>query len=491
MIRLVCLLLGGLAGAAPAVASDGALLRALGGLPAVESAAEGARSGSPEAVQRLYDRARDVAEDLRVAAPVSGSCLPLWRAAVATMQGHVRAAEGVDRLSPAAAARGRSDAAAARRRLERTRGGCRPAAAAGDATPPPLITPRPGEAFFGGLRARVPPGAFAAELLVDGIGAGAVRVDGAEVRFRSAVPIGRHDISIVFRDENDTTVGSATSAGTWALPESGRAAAGGTTRDANLAQRLEQPGASFPGYSGIWVQDLVSGKVAGRNADARFPAASTVKLALLIGVLAQQGPTPESSRLAYDLRAMAGWSSNLATNRILARAGGSSVAQRVMERIGATGSTFTGGYIVGTELQPGLPAGGRTAEPPATSSRVTTARDMGRLLFALHAAATGRADALATTGLTLHQARVGLAMLLESEQKADNRSLVAGGVPAGTPIAQKNGWLRRARHGASIIYGPDGPHIVVVLTYAGGGVTWEQAAGLGSTVARISDPRQR
>lgn len=210
-----------------------------------------------------------------------------------------------------------------------------------------------------------------------------------------------------------------------------------------------------------------------------------MKLALLIGALGRQGSYPERSRDSYDLRAMGGWSSNLATNRILARRGGSARAQRVMERVGATRSTFTGGYIVGTELQPALPAGGVTGEPPATSSRVTTARDLGRLLFALHAAATGRADALGATGLTRHQARVGLAMLLDSEQRGDNRSLVAGGFPPGTPIAQKNGWIRRARHGAAIAYTPSGPRIVVVMTYAAGGVRQEQAARLGAAVARI------
>jgi len=107
-------------------------------------------------------------------------------------------------------------------------------------------------------------------------------------------------------------------------------------------------------------------------------------------------------------------------------------------------------------------------------------------LLALHAAAAGRTDARAATGLTLHQARLGLAMLLDSEQRDDNRSLVAGGLPASTPVAQKNGWLRRARHGAAIAYLPSGPRIVVLLTYSGAGVTRERAATLGAAVARVA-----
>lgn len=274
----------------------------------------------------------------------------------------------------------------------------------------------------------------------------------------------------------------------WALPASARVSRGGAVHGGALSRRLERQARGFPGFAGLWVQDLTRGVTASYNADARFPAASTVKVALLMGALARMGPAPERSRDAYDLRAMAGWSSNLATNRILARRGGSIVAQRVIARVGASRSTFTGGYIVGTQLQPNLPGGGRTAEPPAVSSRVTTARDMARLLFALHAAAAGRPDALTTTGLTLHQARVGLALLLDSEQRGDNRSLVTGGLPPGTPVAQKNGWLRRARHGAAIVYGPAGPRIVVILTYSDGGVSHDQAAQLGAAVANLRAP---
>ena len=39
-------------------------------------------------------------------------------------------------------------------------------------------------------------------------------------------------------------------------------------------------------------------------------------------------------------------------------------------------------------------------------------------------------------------------------------------VLAATPVAQKNGWIHDARHTAAIVYGPDAPRIVVILTYA-------------------------
>jgi beta-lactamase class A len=255
------------------------------------------------------------------------------------------------------------------------------------------------------------------------------------------------------------------------LPGSALAAAPAAA-DAPLAASLARALAGGPRYRAAWTHDLASGAAAGVNADAAFPAASTVKLGLLAGALRRLGGAPERSPYAYDLRAMAGWSSNLATNRLLRRLGGPATAADGLRRLGARASTFPGEYIVGTQLA-----------PPRVSSRVTTARDLGRMLFAIHAAAAGAPGARARAGLTAHQARLALGWLLASQQRGDNASLLAGGAPPGTPIAQKNGWVRAARHGAGILYGPRGPVVAVVLTYDEGGVSAAAGRGLGARVA--------
>jgi beta-lactamase class A len=211
-----------------------------------------------------------------------------------------------------------------------------------------------------------------------------------------------------------------------------------------------------------------------------------VKIGLLVGALARLGGAPERSPLADDLRAMAAWSSNLATNRVLRRLGGPATAADGLRRLGARSSTFPGEYIVGTELQPALPAPGPGASPPAVSRRVTTAQDLGRMLFALHAAAVGAPGARARTGLSAHAARLALGWLLSSQQRGDNVSLVAGGLPAGAPTAQKNGWIRAARHSAAIAYTARGPVIAVLLTYDDRGVALPRARALGARVAAVA-----
>ena len=173
-----------------------------------------------------------------------------------------------------------------------------------------------------------------------------------------------------------------------------------------LARRLDVALAGGPRYRAAWVHDLTDGRSAGAGSDLRFPAASTVKLGLMAAVLARLGGAPERSPYAYDLRAMAAWSSNLATNRLLRRVGGASAAAEGLRRLGARASTFPGEYIVGTAVG-----------PPAVSRRVTTARDLGRMLLSLHSAAAGDRAAAASTGLTVHQARMALGLLAASQQR--------------------------------------------------------------------------
>ena len=243
------------------------------------------------------------------------------------------------------------------------------------------------------------------------------------------------------------------------LPDLVRAAPPRLT-DAALEARLDAIGRSFAGYAAIWVHDLVAGTSAGWNTDARFPAASTVKLGVLLAAL-QRLRRPERSPWNYDLRAMTRWSSNLATNLLVTRFG-ASAAESALRRVGATRSTFPQGYRVGTaraDVQ---------EQPPLVSGRVTTARDLGRILYVLHGCALGNVPALRATGLDRRHCGYALRLLLGSELRGNNVGLVRPFVPRRTPVAQKNGWLHDARHTAAIVYRPRGPRIVVVLTYAPG-----------------------
>ena len=143
--------------------------------------------------------------------------------------------------------------------------------------------------------------------------------------------------------------------------------------------------------------------------------------------------------------------------------------------MGATQSTYPGEYRVGTAHR------AAPTQPPLVSQRTTSARDLGRVLITLHAAAAGNATAQRAAGLTEHEARVGLALLLDSEPVADNIGLFRPWVGTSLPMAQKQGWISSARHNAAIVYGPKGPVVVVLTTYQDG-LTLALAQKLGQKV---------
>lgn len=337
--------------------------------------------------------------------------------------------------------------------------------AAGDVaggSPAPLeLSPRSGEAFFGVVRAVGPAGATRAELRVRGGRRRVARPIEGRVLFR--VPPGRRDLAVRFL-AGRRLVGRVRAEGVWSLPNDAQQAVPERRADRELSAGLAELGRSFAGYSAFWVHRLRTGTVAGWNADASFPAASLVKLGLLLAALDRYGAEPSDPRIAKEIRDLAIWSSNLASNRLLVRLGGSERAgselvTRVLRRLGATSSTFSGFYRLGTSLAADAPR-----PLPFLAYRRTTAHDMGRVLYQLHAAALGRRSALRRTQLSRHEARVALALLLSSDPAGDNLGLLRPALP-GVPMAQKQGWTTSIRHTAALVYGRDGPTVLVVLTY--------------------------
>ena len=464
-------------------ADDGALRATLGEqLPravAAASAAGLARGGPDEAdaAEAEYGAARDLQAAVDRAWPVGSACTAAYVAARAYAAALVEQAEGVDRLSPALTAAGDAAARRAAARLARARGAC--AASAGPSQPaaPALERPVPHEAYFGAAVAIggvAPRGAVVAVVGVDrrpGCGGQGARLGSGRFRRTLRLAPGRHLLQVAYCASGRTLVARTLAVPIRMLPGSVSRVAAPGPPDRIVSARLAAVASGFSGYSAVWFHDAATGRTAGWNAETPFPAASTVKLGLLVAVLARFGPR---SPLAYDLTAMATWSSNLATNRLLVELGGSeeegaAIAQDTLHRLGAAASTFTGGYRVATAARDSPGAG-----PPLVSSRVTTAHDLGRILALVLAGALGERDALRRLELTRDEARLALGLLLDSEPVGDNVGLLRGAFPPGLPIAQKQGWISVARHTAAIVFEPSGPKIVVLLTYRDG-LTLEQA----------------
>jgi beta-lactamase class A len=458
VIRAVaCAALAAAALVPSARADDAALLAAVQQqLPRIEAA---------EGVQGRYDAARELELALGQAAPVSGRCTALWRASLAYARGWVEVAEGIDRPRPALYASGNRRVRQASRALDRIGRTCRPGREQPAQPPvPQLQEPRSYAAAFG---VAIAPFAGPAELRANG----RVVARSATGRFRLRLPPGRYDLEARGRGGR-----VARSQDAWVLPAAAARSRAAGAEDPQLRRDLGSLGRAFPGFAGLAVRELGTGRNAGWNSDARFPAASTVKLGVLVAALDWLGSGPS---ILPELRAMTAWSSNLAANRLRSLLGGDAPVAAALRRLGAGSSTYPGPYRVGTAR------GDVVRQPPIVSLRVTTAADLTRAMASLHEAAAGNRVAQARIRLSRAEARLALGLLLSSENNGPNAGLLRGALPR-TPIAQKQGWLSSARHTTAVVYADRGPVAVTILTYRPG-LTLPEAQRLGTAVVRLLD----
>jgi len=342
------------------------------------------------------------------------------------------------------------------------------------------LRPVPGEPFFGEVVARGPVAARTATVSSRGVNR---RVDARRgvVRARVSGPVGPRGVSVVMRRADGSTAAVRRSAGAFLLPASAAVAVPGRRRVRSLDRRLARIAARHGGTTAIWIQYVRTGRVASWNADAEFPAASLVKLPLTAGAIMRMGSRPWLHASWPEVVAVLRRSDDHAANRLVDAVGSGcgsgpdAAAADGLRRLGAHQSTYPGCYLTENELQPRLPSGGVSATP-VWSTRHTTARDMGRMLFSLHAAAVPTRAGTRQTGIDPLRARMLLGLMLTSEQVGANASLFAG----------KNGWREGEQHGSGIAYTRSGPVIMVVLTQRDGRASLSDARAIGAEVARAA-----
>jgi beta-lactamase class A len=154
-------------------------------------------------------------------------------------------------------------------------------------------------------------------------------------------------------------------------------------------------------------------------------------------------------------------SSNLATNILLGHVGLPAVAG-VWALAGARHS------VTGRGIED-------FAARDAGITNLVTAADLAALLGAIARGADQPGPISSTDSCTAM-----LDVLLAQERRED----LATGLPPGTRIAHKNGWVRGVRHGAGVVFPDDAPpYAVAVCVTTDGGVPDEEARRL---IARAS-----
>jgi beta-lactamase class A len=356
-------------------------------------------------------------------------------------------------------------------------------------------TPQPFEASPGLVRGVAPAGTHHVTLYAHGREIARTWLHRGKRRFVIAapgLPTGDQTIDVAAYSRTGRRLGQTRVANVYGLPAAAFTLRPATTTDGAVQRALSglrsQPGAT----DGVWVVDLRTGRGASWNAGAQLPAASTLKLAILMTVLSREAGSPTLSSAWPTERRLVFDSSNRAANELLVRIGGSTVGgsaevNRLAAALGATRTDMFGGYLLepGEDRRAGraspfaAPPALPTEQPYLPRGKRTTAHDLGVMLSALMLAAAGRGPAI-RQGISPHEARVALWLLLHARYP--------GLVQPNTPyrVAHKAGWLGQVQHDGTLVFRTRGTLLAAIMTYRAGGVSYTASRAYAARVLRLA-----
>jgi beta-lactamase class A len=357
--------------------------------------------------------------------------------------------------------------------------------------PPPLVlfAPAEREASFGRVAGRVPRGRWVVVVRVGARTLAVRNVRGSSFDFRVSLP--RRDATI--RVTAYTKHGRARRASVrnvFGLPRSAAPDVVIGFRDRRLDISVQSLARSFPGTSALFVQDLVTGRGTAWNARARFPAASTLKVAIAVEALRAHAGKPEAgSYLDSLLRRMLIESDNSTANAVEATFGGGSQVDELLRSVGLVDTWMGGGYLRETAGRAPIPLRVES-QPSFGCCKYTTASDLARLLTYVHLAAGGRGPLIRRHGhdFTESDARYLLFLLAHVGDRNKLGRFLKGGPYA---LLHKAGWISGARHDAGLVYWPGGVFVATVMTWGSGvGVSSDVLAGrvAKATLGRLREP---
>jgi beta-lactamase class A len=355
---------------------------------------------------------------------------------------------------------------------------------------PRIITPAPYQVSFGRITSVHPKGTVRLVVVVNGKRIAARRAHAGRDSVQVRLPSKDSVIRIIAIDRSGDEHASARVGPVYGLPPPGAPRRVPSRLDPTLQTRLVRLLRAYRGQAAAYVHNLRTGEGAAWNARARFPAGSTLKLAIAVEALrTTRGPPPRGSTLDSLMRSMILYSDNRAANAIEvaiggSTSGGSARVNSMMRSLGLVDSEMYGGYEIEERRRAAGPIPIRADDPPSIpAGKYTSAADLGRLLADVHLAAGGTGPLIRRFGgaVTPAEARYLLYLLVHvSDTGKLDRYL-----PAAATVAHKAGWIDTARHDNGLVYWGGGAFVAAVMTYNAGGAGTSSDV-LAGNVARLA-----
>jgi hypothetical protein len=334
---------------------------------------------------------------------------------------------------------------------------------------PAIVSPAPREVSFGLVSGTVPSGTRRVIVRVGARVAADKPLRGSRFSVRVDLPFVDTRVSVTAVDARGSR-STARVGPVYGLPRSATPRLTGSTEDPALAATVRSLTRGFHGTSAVFVQDLRTGRGAAWNARARFPAASTLKLAIAVTVLRSLAAAPAAgSNVDVLLHRMLVSSDNASANALEvwlagSTSGGSARVNETMRALGLDDSEMYGGYEIERAFQAPIPI--RIDNQPSFGrGKYTTAWDLARLARAIHFAAGGK-GALPGLGVSASEARYLLWVLAHV---ADGGKLGRFLAPP-SAVLHKAGWNTTVRHDAGLVFWPGGVYVAAVMTWSPAGV---------------------
>jgi beta-lactamase class A len=267
-------------------------------------------------------------------------------------------------------------------------------------------------------------------------------------------------------------------------------------------------GTPFDGVVGFYLQDLQSGEELhfgyDKNQDVpvepdiAFTASSTIKIPIMVSVYKNLGPNLDQDTQDLILE-MITKSENPASDALMRKidsARGPLIVSEDMKAIGLE-NTFLGGYFCSPQNPCSLlqkfdtPANQRTdiSTDPDIYNQTTTS-DVGSLLADLYQCSETGGGALVAAFPGKIDQKICLEII--GYLKRDKiGSLIEAGVPDGTQIAHKHGWISNENgviqnySDAAIVYSPGGNYVLVIYAYHPVNAVFQRVSDMYAQISQV------
>jgi beta-lactamase class A len=245
-----------------------------------------------------------------------------------------------------------------------------------------------------------------------------------------------------------------------------------------LQQQIEALAKEFKGTIGVYVYDLASGEqIAGLNERTAFTAASTIKVAIMLNAYINLPKL--NAKQTEALKKMIVESDNLKANDVMAASAGGTTTEAAFEGAEQMSTmlsdlglknTFlyvpfeSGDFIklYKVKFKTGPKQGGEAPFVSSSNTLRTTPYEMAQLYIYLEQCSRGQGVLLEkfSENLTADRCKEMIGWL---EKNADTKRMVSG-LPKGTRVAHKSGWIPPQVQGdVGIVRSPGGDFIVSIF----------------------------